>query len=169
MSLLDKIFGNSQKNVVGELPQFIPTPPVEHPQFSDSQIQFIERNHQVESKEDMINYVNQSNLSLNCKNNFINIITNLYDRNIIYADNSKMNGAEIAYLEILLDIYPIILSSTTKNDRIKPEFLETFNMIKTQLRNRLSRTVGLDRERILITKNQNSSEITMRKDGEVKK
>lgn len=158
-NITDKIFGTSHDNSIQEMPQFIPTPPTELPNFSEPHIQLIERNHQVESKDDMIKFIDDADLSCSCKQCFKNIVLNVYDRNVIFADNSQTNGVEIAYIESMLDIYPQIWTTATKNDRIKPVFLQILNDIKMQLRIRLTRTTGVDRERIIATKNVNTNEI----------
>lgn len=167
-SIKENLFPSKQESV-NELPQFIPTPATEQPQFSEAHIQLIERNHQVESKEDMINFIDESGLSMGCKIMFKNVITNVYDRNIIFADNSKTNGVDIAYLEIMIDIFPLFITAATKSDRLKPEYNQIKSEIEVQLRSRLSRTTSKDRERIIATKNVTTNEVLLKKDHEEKK
>ena len=169
-NIRDKIFGSpEQNNSIDEMPQFIPTPSTEPANFSEAHIQLIERNHQIESKEDTINFINDSGLSFECKQCFIKIVKNIYDRNIIFADNSKTNGVEIAYLEAQLDMLPSILTASTKTDRARPEFLQIYSDIKLQLRTLLTRTTGRDRERIIATRNVNSNEVLLTRQTEAKK
>lgn len=164
---LKGLFGGNKN--VSEMPQLIPTNLTEAQQFSEPHIQLIERNHQVDSKEDMIHYIEDSGLSIKCREAFKNIASNVYDRNIIMADNSQTNGVDIAFLENKIDMFPIILTSATKTDRSKSEFLQIQSMLLMQLRTRLTRTTGPDRERIVSTRHTISTESIIKRGEEVKR
>ena len=169
-NIRDKIFGSpEQNNPIDEMPQFIPTPSTEPPQYSDEHVRMLERHHQVESKEDMIKFIENSSLDTDIKQCFTNIVSNMYDRNVIMANNDRPNGIEIAFLEAQLWIFPMILTSASKTDRASPEFIEIYNMILFQLRTRLSRTDTKDREGITSTKHTLAYETSIKRQTEVKK
>jgi len=166
MSILSKISETiwGKTEVHNEMPQFIPTPPSESPAYSDAHIQMLRESYQVDSKDSMLKLIDDSVLSLRCKEAFKGVVMNLYDTNIIFSNNSKIpNAVDIAYLEWQIDIFPVILTSSSRSDRLNPIWSEIYNLVLGQLRTRLSRTQDKDRVEILFHRHDTHSETTVTK------
>lgn len=147
--------------------------------FGEAYWRFQDNNQEVQSKEHMIEAIRQSSLSWRCKNAFIDFVATYYDRNLILANLSTPTGsfwggnsgtdigglgnnAEVEHIHMVINEMAVILINSYPSDRRKAEFMRFWRLIPSQVRLRLSRTTGTDRERILGARIQMKHESTQK-------
>ncbi len=163
----EKILGvspdDNTPDLSAEAPQFIPSPSLDSPKFSDAHIQMMQRNLEVLSKDTMLHRVENSTLTTQCKEAFKSIIENFYDLNTLMTNNQRTNGIEIAFLKAKIYMFSVMMTTATKIDRMHPEYLEIYELILFQMENRINRTDTADRVGVMTWKSYITSEIVSRK------
>lgn len=151
--------------------------------FGEAYWRFQDNNQEVQSKEHMLESIKSSSLSLRCKKAFADFVATYYDRNLILANLSDAhvgsiwggstggggsdlgglgNNAEVEYIHMVINEMAVILINSYPSDRRKAEFMRFWRLIPSQVRLRLSRTTGTDRERILGARIQMKHESTQK-------
>lgn len=125
---------------------------------------------QVNSKQDMLDWVDSALLSSQCQQALKSLIVNLYDDNVILSYHKDELRADIAELRAKLLVSPI-KANAYPSDVKNPAYAAIIAQIYYQLGLRLTRTIAKDRERIINGKVEQSYEIknTMARDDELKR
>lgn len=126
------------------------------PQFQESFYRQAELNLQVESKGDLIRYINNAGLSLRCETALVNFVHTMFDRNILLTDCTGKNikGGTSSDEQILIAYWRFEISllglknSAFKSDMKNPAYPVIINALKDQFWYRIKRTKGTQRERI---------------------
>ena len=135
-----------------ETPEIMPPPDFSHinvPAFSESHYRSIERMGQIESKPDMLRYIEDSDWSRQAKDGAIMWIKNNYDSNLMYSDLSDGNNFDIAGLRALIDQMVCCIGTAYKSDRRRDDYAAFIAATINQIWRRDTRTVGINRERAL--------------------
>lgn len=148
----NKIRGREEQTDEANVPAPIPAPDFSQMNpFAGSEAFYkaAELNIKVDSQEDILNAIWSSHLSLKCKNSWVMLVKTMYDRNVLLSDLSGTNDREIAYIRSLIDKKASVLANSYLSDKCNPEFLTFDRLIMSQIRFRLTRTSGSERERMI--------------------
>lgn len=103
----------------------------------------------VNSQKEMNDWVESALLSRRCKDAFKSLIANLYDDNIILSYHSLELQSEISFLKARVYLKAFVTANSYKSDVYNPVWGLIMNEVFYQLELRFTRTVGVDRERIV--------------------
>jgi hypothetical protein len=114
----------------------------------------------VDSQDGMCTFIDEALLSHRCKDALKSLVANLYDDNIILSNHGVRIEAEIAYLKAKVYLRAFVKANSYKTDVLNPVWGLVIHHLYYQLELRFTRTVGMDRERIVQGKIVQQHEIT---------
>ncbi len=131
-----------------------------NPEFQNELNRKAELNLKVDSKDALIKFIETTGFSMRFENAAKVFVQTYYDRNILLSDLSgkKIVGkgittsderVQITYWNAKIDFIGLY-NSTWPSDRRNPNFITFMNAVMTQIRLRLPRAKGRDRESILM-------------------
>lgn len=148
--VLDKIAGDPPIPQELDTPGIPPAPDfstVNQNNFSEAYYRFLENVAKIESKPDLLNAIESSNLSRQAKNGLEMFIRNELDINMMYSDLSDGYDKDISYLKTKINVIVSCIACAYKSDRKNPVFVYTIENILSQAWHTTTRAYGPDSER----------------------
>jgi hypothetical protein len=148
--VLDKVAGNPPTDLeTPAIPPALDFNNVNQNNFSEAYYRFLENVAKIESKPDMLQAIESSNLSRQAKDGLIMFVRNELDINMMYSDLSEGQDKDISYLKTKINLIVSTIAPAYKSDRKNPFFVYLTENVLSQAWHTTTRATGKDRERTI--------------------